>query len=69
MKFIVLSATSAQELEQLRKARSHLALGVFYAHEGMLQEAEREFQILAQENPQLVAAKTLLRQIQTRKEH
>jgi len=36
IKFRILSASSAQELEQLKKARSHLALGVFYAREGMI---------------------------------
>ena len=43
MKFKILSANSAHELEQLKKAKSHLAFGVFYAREGMIAEAEREF--------------------------
>lgn len=51
MKFKILSGSSAQELEELKKARSHLALGVFYAREGMIDEAEREFQLLLQLNP------------------
>ena len=51
MKFKVLSASSTQELEQLKKTRSHLALGVFYAREGMVVEAGREFEILSHENP------------------
>jgi hypothetical protein len=65
MKFKILSASSAQELEQLKKARSHLALGVFYAREGMVSEAEREFQILVRENPSSSVLKTLFRQIKS----
>jgi hypothetical protein len=65
MKFKVLSARGAQELEQLRKARSHLALGVFYAREGMVAEAEHEFQILVHENPRSLVLRRLLNQIQS----
>ena len=65
MKFKILSANSAQELEQLKRVRSHLALGVFYAHEGLVGEAEREFQILVRENPRTPALKKLLSQIQS----
>jgi len=65
LKFKILSANSAQELEELRRARSHLALGIFYAHEGMVAEAEREFQILVRDNPRTAALKRLLSQIQS----
>lgn len=65
MKFKIMSASSAQELEQLKRARSHLALGVFYAREGMIAEAEREFQILVRDNPGSPKARKLLRQIQS----
>jgi hypothetical protein len=65
MKFKVLSTSSAQELEQLQKAGSHLALGVFYAREGMSGEAEREFQILAKQNPNSPLPKKFLKQIQS----
>lgn len=65
MKFKVLSARSAEELEQLKKVRSHLALGVFYAREGMIAEAEYEFEILARENPNSPVLKKLLKQIQS----
>jgi hypothetical protein len=64
MKFKVLSASSTQELEQLLRARSHLALGVFYAREGMVAEAEHEFQILVHENPRSLVLRKLLNQIQ-----
>ena len=63
MKFKVLSESSAQELGQLKKAGSHLALGVFYAREGMIPEAEREFRILVRDNPRTTALKKLLSQI------
>jgi hypothetical protein len=65
MKFKVLSEQNARELEQLKKANSHLALGVFYAREGMLTEAEGEFQILIHDNPKSPMVKTLLNQIQS----
>jgi hypothetical protein len=68
MKFKVLSENSAQELEQLKRTRSHLALGVFYAREGMVSEAEREFQILVRENPHSPVLKKLLKQIQSRRQ-
>jgi hypothetical protein len=65
MKFKVLSDSSAEELRQLKKANSHLALGVFYAREGMITEAEREFEFLAKQNPNSPLANKLLRQIQS----
>src|ERR1051326_1673368 len=65
MKFKVLSEQSVRELEQLEKANSHLGLGIFYAREGMLAEAERELQILVRENPKSAVLKKLLNQIQS----
>jgi len=69
MKFKILSASSAQELGQLMKVRSHLALGVFYAREGMVAEAEREFQILIRNNPRSRVLTRLLKQIQSLRSH
>jgi hypothetical protein len=69
MKFKVLSTSSAEELEQLMKIRSHLALGVFYAREGMLAEAHLQFQILVRDNPTSQQANKLLRQIQSWQRH
>lgn len=43
----------------------YVDLGVFYALEGMLVEAELEFQILADNNPQSPIAKRLLRIIES----
>src|SRR5205807_2646495 len=65
MKFKILSASSAQELEKLRRARSHLALGVFYAREGMISESEFEFQILARKNPHSAVLRKVLKLIQS----
>ena len=69
MRFKILSASSAQELEQLEKVRSHLAFGVFYAREGMVGEAEREFEILVRDNPRSPVLKKLLNQIQSWRKH
>ncbi len=66
MKFKILETSKMRQLEQLRRrAFSHLALGVFYAREGMLVEAEREFQILANDNPDSQIAASLLRTVQS----
>ena len=60
MKFQVLSTRNLQQLTQLKKTGSNLALGVFYSREGMIAGAEREFQALVRENPGSVVAKKLL---------
>lgn len=66
MKFKILETSKMRQLEQLRRrAFSHLALGVFYTREGMLVEAEREFQILANGNPDSQIAASLLRTVQS----
>jgi hypothetical protein len=65
LKFMVLSERGVRELELLRKANSHLALGVFYAREGMLTEAEHEFQDLIHDNPNSPVLRKLLEQIQS----
>ena len=64
-KFKVLEEEKARELNRLKRANSHLALGVFYAREGMAAEAEREFQILVDNNPQSPIAQRLLRIIES----
>jgi len=65
MKFQVLSARNLQQLTQLKKTGSNLALGVFYSREGMIPGAEREFQALVRENPSSVVAKKLLVGVQS----
>jgi hypothetical protein len=65
MKFQVLSTSGLGQLNKLKKTRSHLALGVFYAHEGMIADAEREFRILVRDNPRSGHANEMLREIQS----
>jgi hypothetical protein len=64
-KFKVLEEMKARELNRLKRANSHLSLGVFYALEGMATEADREFQILVDNNPQSSIAQRLLRIIES----
>lgn len=63
MRFAILSGSDVQELNQLKKTQSHLALGVFYAKSGLLSEAEREFQQLIKLNPQSQLPKKLLQSV------
>jgi hypothetical protein len=65
MKFAVLSARDAQELNRLKKSNSHLALGVFYARAGLLDEAEREFQSLLKLNPDSALPSKLLQSVRS----
>ena len=65
MKFRILSTNSLQQLNELLKTRSHLALGVFYAREGMSAEAQHQFEILARDNSGSRKTNKLLRQIQS----
>jgi len=60
MKFAVLSTPDFQELTRLKKSNSHLALAVFYARAGLLNEAEREFETLIKLNPQSELPRKLL---------
>lgn len=63
MRFKVLAKDSMDELVRLKADNpSHLALGLFYLREGMVGEAEREFALLAKQNPDSPIAEKLLRQ-------
>ncbi len=65
-KFKVLEITKVQELARLKKqVGSHLVLGLFYAREGMLIEAEQELKFLARMNPHSPVARKLLRAMQS----
>jgi hypothetical protein len=64
-KFKILPDEKINELAQLRVTRSHLGLGIFYAREGMLEEAERELQIFQKENPGTTLPAHLLQQIKS----
>jgi hypothetical protein len=61
-KFRVIEQTKADELSQLKKssANSHLAAGLIYARDGLLDDAEREFELLVQANPKSAIARKLL---------
>ena len=63
VKFATLSSNDLNELNQLKKIDSHLALGVFYAKGGLVTEAEREFQKLIQLNPQSALPRKLLQSV------
>ena len=63
VKFAVLSTANFQELARLRKSNSHLALGVFFARVGLLDQAEREFQNLIKLNPESELPKKLLQSV------
>ena len=63
MKFAILSTADFQELTRLKQSDSHLALAVFYARTGLLDEAEREFQSLVALNPQSETPRKLLQSV------
>jgi hypothetical protein len=63
MKFAILSTADFQELTRLKQSNSHLALGVFYARTGLLDQAEREFQSLVELNPQSEMPRKLLQSV------
>ena len=66
-RFKVLDGGAAAELQmaQRQEPASHLTLGVLYARNGMLDEAERELRTLLQANPQSEVAQKLLAEVQT----
>jgi hypothetical protein len=64
--FKILESRKARELDELRrKTRSPLALGVFYAREGMIEEAGREFHRLHEMNRESPTVSKILRIIQS----
>jgi Putative zinc-finger len=63
MKFQVLSIRSLEQLNTLKKTRSHLALGVFCANAGLTAEAQQEFQELVRLNPKSKVAGKLLKAV------
>jgi len=65
-KFKVLAEDGNRKLNRLKIAsQSHLALGLFYAREGMIAQAEREFGVLVKENPDSALAKRLLSEVRS----
>ena len=64
-KFKVLDDEKAKELNLLKRAGSHLALGVFFAREGMIAEAEKELQTLSDRNPELPELQKMIRSLRS----
>lgn len=66
-KFKILDAAKLNEIEQAKKknGNSNLLLGILYADAGLLNEAEREFQILLKRNPKSVLARKLLQKVRS----
>jgi hypothetical protein len=67
--FRILNQTEVDQLERAKRefANSHLALGVIYAHMGLLNEAEREIEALARVNPSSDLVQRLLRSLRIMK--
>jgi hypothetical protein len=65
-KFRVVDEAKANELARAKRSfgTSHLTLGLLYADAGLLSEAEREFRLLQNANPNSELARNLLRQVQ-----
>ena len=65
-KFRVVDEAKANELARAKRSfgTSHLTLGLLYADAGLLDEAEREFRLLRNANPNSDLARNLLRQVQ-----
>jgi hypothetical protein len=65
-KFRTLGEDKVRQLNRLKAgSQSHLALGIFYAREGMISEAEREFGHLVKQNPDSAVAKRLLKDVRS----
>jgi hypothetical protein len=64
-RFRIVDTKTANELAALRRSnpRSHLLLGVAFANSGLIDDARRELQLAARENPRLDLPKKLLRQL------
>lgn len=65
-RFKILEQSKVEELEKVEKdyPASHLLHGLLYAREGLVEDAEREFQALYQENPQSEIAQKFLQSAQ-----
>jgi len=66
-RFKILDQPAVETLAKLKASAgsSHLAMGVFYWKHGLLEESEREFQLLAKANPKSTAVKELLASIRS----
>ena len=68
-RFRILAQRALDALAKLKQTAgsSHLAMGVFYWKHGLIEEAEREFQALANANPNSTVAKELLSDVATKR--
>jgi hypothetical protein len=65
-KFKVIDGASANQLAAAKRSGgSHLVLGILYANAGILDDAEREFQALAKQNPNSTVVRKLLQIIRS----
>jgi len=64
-KFKILAEDKVRELNQLKASQSHLVLGLFYAREGMIAEAEAEFGTLMKQNPDSTLSRKLLTEVRS----
>src|SRR5262249_39481959 len=64
-RFKILDSAKAKELEQLKQNSklSHLILGTIYAHNGLLEDAERELRLAAHEKQDAAVAGKLLQSL------
>ena len=64
-RFKILDSITSAELERARKTydNSHLLIGILYTQAGLLDDAEREFEVLAAANPKSAVARSLLRRV------
>jgi len=62
-KFKIADQSSINEIEKARRSNSHLLLGIAYANAGLIDEAEREFQVLQRNNPNSDIARKLLARV------
>jgi anti-sigma factor RsiW len=65
--FKIVDDETAREINQVKSASpgSHLTLGILYARAGLLDDAEREFQLLVNANPRSEIARTLLSRVRS----
>jgi hypothetical protein len=68
-RFMVLDKAQAENIRRAKAAYegSHLTLGTLYARAGLLDDAEREFQLLVRDNPKSSLARKLLQSVRALK--
>jgi lipopolysaccharide biosynthesis regulator YciM len=69
VKLEVLEQAKIAEIDNAKRsyAKSHLIMGIIYADAGLLDNAEREFNMLLKENPQSLLARKLLRSVKSKR--